>query len=109
MERKNAWLSYDAAQKEKLNELCERYKTFITCGKTERECVDQAVEAGTEFDALAGVSASDKEDGDVSGKIVITSMPDLTFQNGKVAAQIAGNAHVAVILNVRREGDGIAV
>ena len=27
MERKNAWLSYDAAQKEKLNELCERYKT----------------------------------------------------------------------------------
>ena len=45
MERKNAWLSYDAAQKEKLNELCERYKTFITRGKTERECVDQAVEA----------------------------------------------------------------
>ncbi len=44
MERKNAWLSYDAVQKEKLNELCERYKTFITRGKTERECVDQAVE-----------------------------------------------------------------
>ncbi len=45
MERKNAWLSYDAAQKAKLNELCERYKEFITRGKTERECVDQAVEA----------------------------------------------------------------
>ena len=44
MERKNAWLSYDAAQKAKLNELCERYKEFITRGKTERECVEQAVE-----------------------------------------------------------------
>ena len=44
MERKNAWLSYDAAQKEQLTALCERYKGFITRGKTERECVDQAVE-----------------------------------------------------------------
>ncbi len=43
MERKNAWLSYDAAQKAKLTELCERYKEFITRGKTERECVDEAV------------------------------------------------------------------
>lgn len=53
--------------------------------------IDQAVEAGAEFDALAGVSASDKEDGDVSGKIVITSMPDLTFQNGKVTVSDPGN------------------
>lgn len=52
---------------------------------------DQAVEAGTEFDALAGVSASDKEDGDISGKIVITSMPDLTFSNGKVTVSDPGN------------------
>ncbi len=44
MERKNAWLSYDAAQKEKLTELCERYKDYITRAKTERECVDLAVE-----------------------------------------------------------------
>ena len=52
---------------------------------------DQAVEAGTEFDALAGVSASDKEDGDISGKIVITSMPDLSFSNGKVTVMDPGN------------------
>ena len=52
---------------------------------------DQAVEAGTEFDALAGVSASDKEDGDVSGKIVITSMPELSFSNGKVTVMDPGN------------------
>ena len=52
---------------------------------------DQAVEAGTEFDALAGVAASDKEDGDISGKIVITSMPDLSFSNGKVTVNDPGN------------------
>ena len=52
---------------------------------------DQAVEAGTEFDALAGVSASDKEDGDVSGKIVISSMPELSFSNGKVTVSDPGN------------------
>ena len=52
---------------------------------------DQAVEAGTEFDALAGVSASDKEDGDVSGKIVISSMPELSFSNGKVTVNDPGN------------------
>ena len=52
---------------------------------------DQAVEAGTEFDAMAGVTASDKEDGDISGKIVITSMPELSFSNGKVTAKDPGN------------------
>ena len=52
---------------------------------------DQAVEAGKEFDALAGVAASDKEDGDISGKIVITSMPDLSFSNGKVTVMDPGN------------------
>ena len=52
---------------------------------------DQAVEAGKEFDALAGVAASDKEDGDISGKIVITSMPELSFSNGKVTVMDPGN------------------
>ena len=52
---------------------------------------DQAVEAGTEFDAFAGVAASDKEDGDITDKIVITSMPDLTFSNGKVTVSDPGN------------------
>ena len=52
---------------------------------------DQAVEAGTPFDAFAGVSASDKEDGDLSGKIVITSMPELSFSNGKVTVEAPGN------------------
>ena len=52
---------------------------------------DTSVEAGSEFDAFAGVSASDKEDGDLSDKIVITSMPDLSFSNGKVVINDPGN------------------
>ncbi len=52
---------------------------------------DKSVEAGQEFDALAGVTATDKEDGDVSGKITITSVPALTFSNGKVTVNDPGN------------------
>ena len=52
---------------------------------------DQAVQAGTEFDALAGVSASDKEDGDITSKIVITSMPNLDFKNGKATPANPGD------------------
>ena len=43
MERKNAWMSYDKKQKKELYALCEKYRKFLTNGKTERECVDQAV------------------------------------------------------------------
>ncbi len=52
---------------------------------------DQSVQAGSEFDAMAGVSASDAQDGDVTAKIVVTSMPDLTFQNGKATPENPGD------------------
>lgn len=52
---------------------------------------DQSVQAGSEFDALAGVTASDKEDGDVTSKIVITSMPELAFQDGKATPENPGD------------------
>ena len=52
---------------------------------------DQAVQAGTEFDALAGVAASDKEDGDITSKITITSMPALDFKNGKTTPANPGD------------------
>lgn len=53
--------------------------------------MDQTVVAGSEFDALAGVTASDAEDGDITGKIVITAMPGLSFQNGKAVPDKAGS------------------
>ncbi|MEE0800713.1 MAG: DUF5011 domain-containing protein [Gemmiger sp.] len=52
---------------------------------------DQSVEAGSEFDAMAGVTATDAEDGDVTGKVSITSLPELTFQNGKATPTEPGD------------------
>lgn len=52
---------------------------------------DSFVEAGSEFDAFAGVTASDKEDGDVSDKIVVEAMPSLDFKNGKATPTSAGS------------------
>ena len=43
MERPNAWKSYDAAELEKLEQLCSDYRAFITKNKTERECVTASV------------------------------------------------------------------
>ena len=44
--------------------------------------VSATVMAGEEFDALAGVTAHDEEDGDLTDKIVVSST-DLTFTDGK--------------------------
>ena len=52
---------------------------------------DQTVEAGTEIDVLAGVSASDPEDGDLTGQITVEATPALTFKNGKATPENAGS------------------
>ncbi|MBR1585702.1 MAG: DUF5011 domain-containing protein [Clostridia bacterium] len=51
---------------------------------------DQTVEAGTEFDALAGLTASDPEDGDLTDMITVEAMPELSFRNGKATPETAG-------------------
>ena len=43
MERKNAWKTYDEAQLDALEALSKRYRAFLDAGKTERECVKEAV------------------------------------------------------------------
>lgn len=43
MERKLAWDKYDEKALEKVNELADGYKRFLDAGKTERECVVEAV------------------------------------------------------------------
>ena len=43
MEYKTAWKKYTAADLEALNALNEGYKVFLDKGKTERECVNEAV------------------------------------------------------------------
>ena len=45
MERKNAWAAYDEAGLAKIEAFAKNYCAFLDAGKTERECVAQAVEA----------------------------------------------------------------
>lgn len=52
---------------------------------------DKAVEAGSEFNALEGITASDAEDGDITAKISVESTPTLEFKNGKAVPDKAGN------------------
>ena len=44
MERKNAWLNYNEKQNEAVEAAATAYKAFLDHGKTERECVCEAVE-----------------------------------------------------------------
>lgn len=52
---------------------------------------DQTAEAGSEIDFLAGVTATDPEDGDLTGMITIDANPALTFKNGKATPENAGS------------------
>ncbi len=45
MERKNIWETYEEAQLAELETLCAGYRAFLDHGKTERECIDQIVNA----------------------------------------------------------------
>lgn len=45
MERPNAWNSYKKTELKKVDALAESYKDFLNRGKTERECVEYAIEA----------------------------------------------------------------
>lgn len=48
MKKENLWLGYTQADKEQLNDVCERYKKCLDEGKTERECVALAVNMAKE-------------------------------------------------------------
>ena len=52
---------------------------------------DQSVMAGTEFDALAGVTAADAEGGDLTEMIMVESTPVLNFKNGKATPENPGD------------------
>ncbi len=51
---------------------------------------DMTVQAGSEIDVLAGVTATDAEDGDLTAMIAVESTPVLTFKNGKATPEKAG-------------------
>lgn len=60
MYRKNAWLSYNETEERALQELGDAYKSYLSKGKTERECVKEAVLLAKEkgYRNLADVIAS---------------------------------------------------
>ncbi len=45
MKKKNTWNTYDAGQLEEMESLCAKYREFLDNGKTERECIDEIVNA----------------------------------------------------------------
>ncbi len=49
------------------------------------------MEAGQAYDALAGVTASDPEDGDLTAMITVESTPTLDFKGGKATPETAGS------------------
>ena len=52
---------------------------------------DLTVEAGTQIDVLAGLTASDEQDGDLTAMIKVESTPSLDFANGKATPASAGD------------------
>ena len=52
---------------------------------------DLTVQAESEIDVLAGITATDAEDGDLTSMITVESTPTLTFKNGKATPEKAGN------------------
>ena len=47
--------------------------------------------AGTQFDALEGVTASDAEDGDLTSSVTVESVPAMTFTDGVATPPSAGS------------------
>ena len=45
---KNAWLKYDENGKEDVFNFCEGYKDYLSEGKTERECINEAIRLAEE-------------------------------------------------------------
>ena len=83
---------------------------FAACGEIEENTKPvisgfadtYTVKAGEEFDALQGVSAFDKEDGDLTDKIVVSSMPEVEFRGGK--AVFAQEGSYDIIYSVTDSG-----
>ena len=41
--KKNSWLKYDQNGKQEIFNFCEGYKNYLSIGKTERECIHEAI------------------------------------------------------------------
>ena len=74
MENKNIWLTYSAKEKEELHKICELYKSWLDKGKTERECVELAVELAERRDIIILRNICQKRDRSRKGKKFMLSV-----------------------------------
>ena len=70
--------------------------SMIACKKSNTQpefkgISDSFVKAGSEFNAMEGITAFDKEDGELTSKITVEATPALAFKNGKTVAENAGS------------------
>lgn len=61
--KNNAWLKYSGAEREKIFDLCEGYKNYLSVGKTERECIHEAIRLAEEkgYRNLADIIKNNEE------------------------------------------------
>lgn len=71
MERVNAWTTYSPEAEEQLMEKAEHYKAFLDAGKTERECVSEAIRLA---EAKGFVNLSTKETLVPGDKVYVNTM-----------------------------------
>lgn len=71
MERINAWTTYSPEAEAQLMEKAERYKAFLDAGKTERECVSEAIRLA---EAKGFVDLSTKEALVPGDKVYVNTM-----------------------------------
>lgn len=65
---------------------------------------DLTAQAGSEIDVLAGVTAADAEDGDLTAMITVESTPVLSFKNGKAAPEKAGSYELTYTVTDKNGG-----
>ncbi len=90
---------------------------FAACGeKTKDETAPEisgvkatvAIESGQDFDALAGVTAQDDVDGDITDKITVSSIPELTFTDGKATVTEQGDYEIIYSVKDKAGNEGNA-
>ena len=61
--KNNAWLKYSGAEREKIFDFCEGYKNYLSVGKTERECIHEAIRLAEEkgYRSLADIIKNNEE------------------------------------------------
>lgn len=61
--KNNAWLKYSGAEREKIFDFCEGYKNYLSVGKTERECIHEAIRFAEEkgYRNLADIIKNNEE------------------------------------------------